>query len=182
MCTDPRECVCALWLCLMITMWGIIANTCEPFPFAAMKSLHEKRARADSSPQHSFVPSPQHLEGSEVSARRSMRSDTGVLFQKAGDMRGCLQQGSFRIKRPARKLTEFLGSTILTSKAIRHFTGTIWLWSICWPAVASHPPFETGLNALNRAPLLKSRTSGKVLLILWNSIRSIWGKSADRRG
>lgn len=56
MCTDPRESVCALWLCLMITMWGIIANTCEPFPFAAMKSSHEKRAReskgerADSSP------------------------------------------------------------------------------------------------------------------------------------
>lgn len=172
----------------MITMWGIIANTCEPFPFAAMKSSHEKRARerkgerADSSPQHSFVPSPQHLEGSEVTVRRSMRSDTGVLFQKAGDMRGCLQQESLRIKRTARKLTEFLGSTILTSKAIRHFTGTIWLWSIHWPAVASHPPFETGLNALNRSPLLKSRTSGKVLLILWNSIWSIWGKSADRRG
>ncbi len=50
MCTDPRECVCALWLCLMITMWGIIANTCEPFPFAAMKSLHEKRAREQTAP------------------------------------------------------------------------------------------------------------------------------------
>lgn len=122
--TLERVYVCALWLCLMITMWGIIANTCEPFPFAAMKSSHEKGRerererkgeRADSSPQHSFVPSPQHLERSEVTARRSMRSDTGVLFQKAGDMRGCLQQESLRIKRPARKLTEFLGSTILTS-------------------------------------------------------------------
>lgn len=62
------------------------------FQKAKMKSQLGKerkgeKGRATAPPPHPHIPllpSPQHLEGSGVTAGRSTRSDTGVLFQKSG--------------------------------------------------------------------------------------------------